>query len=85
MAWAEPSEVLRAEGPRRTPVQQSLNYLCIQHTEFQTKWSDRRIMQLRVESFEACPKRWIRHLISDERSTLSWVTPPRYENWFICL
>ena len=32
---SEPSEVLRAEGPRHTAVQQSLNYLGLQHTAFQ--------------------------------------------------
>ena len=39
---SEPSEALRAEGLRQTPVQQ-------------TKWSCRPIIQLRAEPFEACP------------------------------
>ena len=53
---SEPSEVLRAEGPRHTAVRQSLNYLGLQHTGFQTKWSGRPIIQLRAEPFEACPR-----------------------------
>ena len=52
---SEPSEVLRAEGPRHTAVHQSLNYLSLQHTGFQTKWSGRPVIQLRSEPFEACP------------------------------
>ena len=52
---SEPSEVMHAEGPRHTPVQQSLNYLGLQRTDFQTKWSGRPIIPLRAEPFEACP------------------------------
>ena len=52
---SEASEVLRAEGPRHTPVQQSLNYLGHQHADFQTKWSGHPIIQLRTKPFEACP------------------------------
>ena len=52
---SETSEVLRAEGPRHTPVQQSHNYLGLQHTGFQTKWGCRPIIQLRAEPFEAFP------------------------------
>ena len=55
MRRSEPTEVLRAEGPRHTPVQQSFNYLGLQHTDFQTKWSGRPVIQLRSEPFEACP------------------------------
>ena len=51
----EPSEALRAEGSRHTPVQQSVNYLGLQHTDFQTKWIGRLIIQLRAGPFEACP------------------------------
>ena len=50
-----PSEVWRAEGPRHTAVQQSPNDLSLQHTDFQTKWSGRLIIQLRAKPFEACP------------------------------
>ena len=46
---------MHAEGPRHTPVQQSLNYLGLQRTDFQTKWSGRPIIQLRAEPFEAYP------------------------------
>ena len=52
---SEPSEVLRAEGPCRTPVQQSIGYLDLQNTDFQTMWSGRPIIRLRFEMFEACP------------------------------
>ena len=52
---SEPSEVLRAEGPRHTPLEQSPNYLGLQHMDLQTKWSGRPIIQLRAEPFEACP------------------------------
>ena len=41
---SEPSKVLLAEGPRHTPVQQSLDYLGLPHTDFQTKWSGRPII-----------------------------------------
>ena len=51
---SEPSEVLRAEGPRHTHPYSSLNYLGLQHTDFQTEWSGRLIIQLRAEPFEAC-------------------------------
>ena len=52
---SDPSEALRAEGPRHTAVQQSHNFLGHQHTDFHTKWSGRPIIQLRVEPCEACP------------------------------
>ena len=55
MRRSEPSKVLLAEGPRHTPVQQSLDYLGLPHTDFQTKWSGRPIILLRAEQFEACP------------------------------
>ena len=45
--------MLRTESPRYTPVQQSLHYLGVQHTDFQTKWSGHLIIQLRAEPFEA--------------------------------
>ena len=32
---SEPSEVLRTEGPRHTPVHHILNFLGLQHTDFQ--------------------------------------------------
>ena len=51
---SEPSAVLRAEGPRQTPVQQSLHYRGLQHKDFQTKWSGCHIIQLRAEPFESC-------------------------------
>ena len=52
---SEPSEVFCPEGPRHTPVQQSLDNLDLQQADFQTKWNSRPIIQLRAESFEACP------------------------------
>ena len=33
---SEPGEMFRADGPRQTPVQQSLNHLGLQHADFQT-------------------------------------------------
>ena len=47
-------EVLRSEGPRHTPILQGLNYLGLQQSDFQPNGGSRSIVQLRVESFEAC-------------------------------
>ena len=74
-------EVLRAEGPHHTPVQQSLNHLGLQNTDFQSGEV--------VLSYNFGPKR-LKHAhmrrisrpISNERSALSWMTPPRY---LVCL
>ena len=48
-------KVFRSEGPRHTPAQQGLSHLGFQHSEFQAKRGGRPIIQLRAESFEACP------------------------------
>ena len=52
---SDPGEEKRAEGPRHTPVQQGLNHLGLQHTDFQTTRGGRQITQLRAEPSEACP------------------------------
>ena len=60
---SQEDSVVRRSEPRKccalrvhvTHPYSSLNYLGLQHTDFQTKWSGRPIIQLRAEPFEACP------------------------------
>ena len=47
-------KVFRSEGPRHTPVEQGLNHLGLQHSDFQAEGGGRPIIQLRAEPFEAC-------------------------------
>ena len=47
--------VFRTEGPRNTSVQQGLNYLGLQHTDFQANRGRLPIVQLQSEPFEAYP------------------------------
>ena len=49
------SEVLLAEGPRYTPVQQGLHYLGLLHAHLQSERGSLRIIQLPLEPFAACP------------------------------
>ena len=44
---------LRSEGPRHTPVQQDLNHLGLQRSDFQADRGGRSIIQLRASPFEA--------------------------------
>ena len=48
-------KVFRSEGPRHTPVQQRLNHLGLQHSDFQAKRGGCAVIQLRAQPFEACP------------------------------
>ena len=50
---SEPSEVLRAEGPRHTPVVSITSAFSVR--TFRLKWSRPPIIQLRAEPLEACP------------------------------
>ena len=76
--------MLRAEGPRHTSVQQSLRYRGLQHTDFQTKWSGRPIIHSGPNRLKHAQMRRIHRSISNEKSAHSWMTPPRYRNWFVC-
>ena len=48
-------KVFRSEDPRHTPVQQGLNHLGLQHSDFQAKGDGHPIIELGAEAFEACP------------------------------
>ena len=48
-------KAFRSEGPRHTSVQQGLNHLVRQRSDFQAKGGGRPIAQLRAEPFVACP------------------------------
>ena len=52
---SEPRQVLRAEGPRCTPVQLSMNFLVVHHSDLQPSRSGRPIIQVWAELFQACP------------------------------
>ena len=43
------AKVFHSEGPRRTPVQQGLNHLDLQHSDFQARRGSRPILRLRAE------------------------------------
>ena len=51
----ELGKVFRSEGPRHTPVQQGLNYLGLQRSDFQAKRGGCPIVHLWAEPCEACP------------------------------
>ena len=68
MRRSEPSEVLRAVGPRHTKYS-SLNFLGLQHKDFQTKWTGRpTIYKSGPNHLKHAQLRRLRRSISKERS-----------------
>ena len=52
---SELGEEFRTDRPRNTSVRQGLDHLGLQHADFQTNRGCLPIVQLRSETFEACP------------------------------
>ena len=48
-------KVFCSEGSGRIPIQQGLNHLGLQHSNFRTKRGGQSLIQIRAEPFEACP------------------------------
>ena len=53
MSRSKIGKVFRSEGPHHTPVQQGLNRLGLQYSDFRAKGGSRPIIQLRAEPPEA--------------------------------
>ena len=81
---SQPSEMLSGEGPRHPYSRVSLT------SAFSIRTF--RLSEAVVPSYNSGPNRLkhahmrrIRRSISNEKSALSWMTPPRYKNWLVCL
>jgi len=69
-------KVFRSEGPCHIPVQQGLNHLGLQHSDFQAKGG---------EQFEAFPHKTDPSVDFEREVSVFADKPRRYKNWAVCL